>query len=1008
MFAAAFATFALASMTLRGADTPKAGAEGMDFFEKRIRPLLTSSCLECHGDAKQKGGLRLDSRDGWAKGGESGPALVPGDVEGSRLIKAVRYRDKEFQMPPKKKLSDEQIADFEKWVKMGAPDPRTGALAVAKRGAINIEEGRKHWSYQLPKKSAPPAVKDASWPRGDVDRFILAKLEEKKLKPVGDADPVTLVRRIYFDLIGLPPTPEETDSFVSEFSLSPSLPSSSASANAGEKGRKGERERKAVEALVDKLLASPHFGERWGRHWLDVARYGESVTLRGFVFKEAWRYRDYVIAAFNDDLHYDRFVREQVAGDLLPAASPATRARQMTGTTFLTMGNTVFEEQDKKQLEMDVVDEQLDVVSKAFLAQTVTCARCHDHKFDPIPTRDYYALAGILKNARQINHANVSTWVEMPLPLAAEEEGPHKKHEAQVVVLQTRIKEAKDAAAKLASADKSGDSLKAVALAVKDLPGVVVDDAQAKLIGNWKKSQFSGRFIGEGYVYESGGPGTEKTATFQPELAKAGRYEVRLAYISNPNRATNTHVTIFSADGEKTVLVNQREAPPIDQRFVSLGQHRFEANGQGFVIVSTEGAIGGVVVADAVQFLLADGSDVPAASPATSDSAKLAKETPKQTAAEKKAAKKAEAKAAKTVDVKQLEDELKKLNEAGPKRPMVMTVSEEKAIADIRVLVRGSVHNPGEVAPRGFLQVATHGAPAKPTAQSSGRLELGDWLSSRENPLPARVMANRVWHWLLGSGLVRTTDNFGTTGELPSHPELLDHLAVKFMDDGWSVKRLVREIVLSRTYQLSSNAESGSANPQSAIRNPQSVDPENRLLSRANRRRLDAECIRDTVLLVSGELNRERGGPTIKPGTSADYNYKHTDTRRSVYSPVLRNSLPELFEVFDFADPSMVSGRRNTSTVAPQALLMMNHPFVIEQSKAAARRTLAMPGDDTKRIESAYRLALGRAPTEPEKKIALGYVSLPSDGQVLEGRQLDAWAQFYQALFASMDFRYLN
>jgi mono/diheme cytochrome c family protein len=981
-FAIVLSAAVVALAPARADDALKQSSEGLEFFEKRIRPLLTSACLECHGDAKQKGGLRLDSRDGWAKGGESGPALVPGDTEASLLLKAVRYRDKDIRMPPKKKLTDEQIADLEKWVKLGAPDPRTGARAVAKKGAINIEEGREHWAYQLPKKSASPAVKDAAWPRGDIDRFILATLEEKQLKPVGDADPVTLVRRIYYDLIGLPPTPEEIEAFVRESSS-------------------GNRQT-AISTLVDRLLASPHFGERWGRHWLDVARYGESVTLRGFVFKEAWRFRDYVIAAFNDDLPYDRFVREQVAGDLLSSSTTSERARQLTGTTFLTMGNTVFEEQDKKQLEMDVVDEQLDVVSKAFLAQTVTCARCHDHKFDPIPTRDYYALAGILKNARQINHANVSTWVELPLPLSEADEAPHKKHEAQVAALQARIKDAKDAAAKLAANAKSTNTAAAVALAVKDLPGIVVDDAQAKLIGNWKQSQFGGRFIGEGYVYESGGPGADKTATFQPEIPKAGKYEVRLAYISNSNRATNTHVTIFSADGEKTVLVNQRDVPPIDHRFVSLGQHRFEANGQGFVIVSTEGARGGVVVADAVQFLPADSPEV-AASPApaptaTSDSAKPAKAATKLTAAEKKAAKNA----AKTEDVKTLEDELKKLNDSGPKRPMVMSVKEEPTIADLRVHVRGSVHNLGDVAPRGFLQVATHGKPAQPGAKSSGRLELGNWIASRDNPLTARVMVNRAWHWLFGAGLVRTPDNFGTTGEAPSHPELLDHLAVKFMDEGWSVKRLVREMVLSRTYQQAS------AIPQSAIRNPQSEDPENKLLARAHRRRLDAECIRDSVLVVSGQLNLERGGPTLKPGTAADYNYKHTDTRRSVYSPVLRNALPDLFEVFDFADPSMVSGRRNTSTVAPQALLMMNHPFVMEQSKVAARRTLALPGGDAMRIESAYRLALGRTPTDAEKKLALGYVTLPADGQVLESRQLDAWAQFYQALFASMDFRYLN
>ncbi len=286
-------------------------------------------------------------------------------------------------------------------------------------------------------------------------------------------------------------------------------------------------------------------------------------------------------------------------------------------------------------------------------------------------------------------------------------------------------------------------------------------------------------------------------------------------------------------------------------------------------------------------------------------------------------------------------------------------------------------------------------------AQQSGRRELGEWLARRDNPLPARVMANRVWHWLLGVGLVRTIDNFGTTGEAPSHAELLDYLALRFMDEGWSVKKLVREIMLSRTYQLAST-------PHSKLRTPHSADPENRLFGQANRRRLDAECIRDTMLLVSGQLQRDVGGPTIKPGTAADYGYQHTDTRRSLYAPVFRNALPELLEAFDFADPSMVTGRRNTSTVAPQALFLMNHPFVLGQAQAAARRTLETKADDTTRIVRAYRLTLGRPPTKAETQLALRYVATPADAKAMAGLQLDAWAQFYQALFASMDFRYLN
>ena len=986
-----------------------ASAAGLEFYEKKIRPLLAENCFECHGEQKHKGGLRLDSREGWATGGDSGPALVPGAVEASRLIKAVRYRDKEFQMPPKQRLSAQQVADLEQWIKLGAPAPRTApAVAVTKRPGLSLEEGRKHWAYQPPQKPAPPAVKDAAWPRGDLDRFILAKLEAKGLKPVADADPQTLGRRIYFDLIGLPPTPEEAAAFVKEYEAGIA------------------HQPAAIAQLVDRLLASPHYGERWGRHWLDVARYAESVTLRGFVFPEAWRYRDYVIAAFNRDLPYDRFMREQVSGDLLPAANVAERARQLTATTFLTMGNNVYEEQDKKQLEMDAIDEQLDVISKAFLAQTVTCARCHDHKFDPIPTRDYYALAGILKNSRLLSHENVSKWIEVPLPLAPEAEEPYLKQEAQLAALKGRLQSAKEAAAKrTAASGKEPVPTKAGALATKDFPGVVVDDAQAKVVGNWRKSQFGKNYIGDGYLEDEDKDKGSKTLTFIPELPRPGKYEVRLAFLAAPNRATNTPVIVFSADGERTFHINQRVTPPIEGRFVSLGQHKFELNGQGFVIVANEGTQGHVV-ADAVQFLPVEMLETLAAVKSNGTAKATTDLDPKPGPIKKTAAaKNPSAKPAKTTDedVKKLEEELKQLTESGPKRPMVMTVKEEPQVGDIRVLVRGSVHNPGDLVPRGFLQIATLGPTPVITPKESGRRELGEWLASRENPLPARVMANRVWHWLTGAGLVRTTDNFGTMGEAPSHPELLDYLATRFVAEGWSVKKLVREVVLSRTYQLASGPSVQSGKDGTKLNgrklNTESLnteyfsraaaaDPENRLCWRANRRRLDAECIRDTVLAVSGQLQLAVGGATIKGTVNADYGYQHTDTRRSVYAPVFRNALPELFAAFDFADPSVVSGKRNTSIVAPQALFLLNHPFVREQAKAAARGALAAAGDDAKRIERAYRTALGRPPTAAETKLALTFLSAPADGQEIEGKRLDAWAEFYQALFASLDFRYLN
>jgi hypothetical protein len=488
----------------------------------------------------------------------------------------------------------------------------------------------------------------------------------------------------------------------------------------------------------------------------------------------------------------------------------------------------------------------------------------------------------------------------------------------------------------------------------------VVDDAAAEKVGEWKNSTFSGTYIGSGYLHDDAVAKGEKSLTFHPELT-AGMYEVRFAYAPGSNRATNVPVTILSAAGEKVITINEQENPPIDGRFVSLGQYRFE-NNQGYVLVSNEGTKGHVT-ADAVVFLPVDGMD------------QGKKEKP----------------AASSV-VKELEEELKKLQDGGPRRDMVMGVREEKDVADLRIHVRGSVHSLGEKAPRGFLQVATSGpAPALP-AKESGRRELADWVASRDNPLSARVMVNRAWHWLFGAGLVRSTDNFGTTGETPSHPELLDHLAVRFVEDGWSVKKLVRQIVLSNTYRMAA---------LSATKAPES-DPENRLLRGANRRRLDAECLRDTLLLVSGQLKLDPpNGPSYPASLASDYGFKATSLQRSVYLPVFRNALAEIFEVFDFADASVTTGRRNASTVAPQALYLMNNAFVLDQARHAAKRLLAERHDDDRaRLVRAWRLALGRPPSEGEAAVALRHLAA-SPGE-------PGWTSVLHALFASADFRYVN
>ena len=916
-----------------------------------MRPLLVDRCYQCHStkSEKIKGNLLLDSPEGWLKGGDAGPAVVPGDVTKSLLVDAIQYKHQEMEMPPKGKLPDAEIGILVEWVRMGAPAPDE-VKNIGKGRTIDITAGRKFWSYQPIADVAVPTVKNTRWPKNAIDQFVLASLESKGIAPVADADAATLCRRLYFDLIGLPPTPEQLQTFTSDKSAD------------------------RYENLVDALLSSPAFGERFGRHWLDIARFGESLTLRGFVLKDAWRYRDYVIDAFNQDMPFDQFMREQIAGDLLPAATDVDRRRQVIATAFLAVGNTNLEEQDKKQLEMDVVDDQIDTLGRAFLAQTIGCARCHDHKFDPIATADYYALAGILHSTTTLEHSNVSKWLEMPLPVPADQEQKLASHAAVIAVLEGRIKQLKSQQTK---------TNKAAGLAVdlESLPGIVIDDQQAKRVGDWKVSKAVRPFIGDGYLTDAGDRQEIKTLTFAPEIPANARYEVRFAYTEGNNRASNVPVTVFSADGEKTILIDETVEPPIDGHFISLGQYTFEKNGQSFVIISNE-KVNGHVIADAVQFLPLDGPGIAAgAAPVTTKPAtQVAQPDLKATA--------------KSEELKQLEAELKKLVESGPKRDTVISIRESKEIANARIHIRGSVYTLGVETPRGFLSVIPVSNVRKIPVSESGRRELGQWLSSPENPLPARVAVNRMWHWLTGSGIVRTTDNFGTTGEAPSHPELLDYLAKTFVENKWSVKSLVRQIVLSHTYRLSTTSMATQAQ----------ADPENRLFWRMNRRRLDAECLRDSMLAVSGQLSLAHGGITYKPELKSDYGFKQADNRRSVYLPAFRNALPEMFEAFDFADPSMGTGRRNTSTVAPQALFMMNHPFVSEQSAFAANLLLADKNlvDDDSKVIRAYQLVTGRIPTVGEKKVAMNFLSHSTSDRST------AWTQLFHALFASVDFRYVE
>ena len=914
-----------------------------EFFEKKIRPVLVSECYQCHSkEEKVKGELRLDWKGGWQKGGESGVTIIPGRVGKSILIQAIRHADADLKMPPKKKLTPEQIADFEKWVAMGAPDPRTNSEATAEEKKLDLEAARQFWAFQPVKKPSRPILKNKSWALTDIDRFILSELEKKELNPVEDADHLTLLRRLYFDLIGLPPTSDQMKAFVE-----------AAQAN----------KKNAVEKVVDELLASPHFGERWGRHWLDVVRFSESTGGgRTLLMKEAWRYRDYVINAFNSDKPYTEFIREQIAGDLIDGGTLEEQRERLTATAFLLLGPTNYELQDKTVLEMDIVDEQMDTMGKAFMALTIGCARCHDHKFDPIRTEDYYGMAGIFKGTKVVVHSNVSKWNERPLPIDAAQEAETKNIAALIAERKKAI------AALKKKLNKTNPDPTPVPVA--SLPGIVVDDLHAKLKGAWTRSTSSKAFVGENYIHDKASGKGKKSATYRVSFPGDAKYEVRVSYAHGTNRARKVPVLIRHADGEVTKYIDQTKRAPIEGQFISLGTFDFLAGDWDTVVISTKGTQNHVI-ADAVQFL-------PENSPAT----------PKPAAKPKKPAPTDNADKARLAE---LEKELKSLEAKAVKQPRIIAADEGDNPGDIQIAIRGNVHNAGPKTPRRFIQVLNRGDLPEIAPKASGRMELANWMASAEHPLTARVFSNRVWHHLFGKGLVTSVDNFGHMGQLPTNQTLLDHLANRFTEQDWSVKKLIREIVLSRTYQLSSNSGEQTQ-----------VDLENKLHWRQNRRRLQAETIRDSILAVSDQLDTKMGGPTIKKGTKIEYGYEFEGTRRSVYTPVFRNTPLEILAVFDFADPNLVVGERTTSNVPTQALYLMNSPFVREQADNAAKVLLAENlTDQSSRINQAYRRTLGRDATSSEREILLSFLDNQKD-------EIKAWSQIFHGLYASPDFRYLN
>src|SRR5579883_268915 len=751
-------------------------AARIDFFEKKVRPILVSHCYTCHSaDTKPSGGLRVDDRNGLLAGGNTGPAVVPGDPDKSLLLRRVIQKNVKRRMPLEgKPLSDEQVALLSAWIKDGAAWPRVLPPASFGKTKQRYETlKKKHWAWQPLTNPIPPAIADAGWPKDDIDRFLLEKLEAKGLKPVGDADKLVLLRRVTFDLTGLPPTPADSEAFLKDTSLN------------------------AFTKVVDRLLASERFGERWGRHWLDVARYAESTgPSRNIPYPHAWKYRDYVIDSINADVPFDRFITEQIAGDLLPAVSNTERDRLLTATGFLALGVKDVNQRFKVRFLMDNVDEQIDVVSRSVVGLTVSCARCHDHKFDPVPQADYYALAGIFTstdNAAGVRNLMGGGGLAYYAP-------------AMLVKLTTNIPPAdpkivEKLTAEVAEAKKAWDGIR----------------------------------------------GT-------PEGLK------------------------IAANGQPT------------QRPYRLKYERLQA-------------------------------------------------------------------------------ELDALTDPAARGHAVHGAREAQIIADTQVRIRGEAEKLGPSVPRGFLTAFDVPGAAKVNPKQSGRLELAQWLTSANNPLTPRVAVNRVWQQLFGTGIVNTVDNFGVTGGAPSHPELLDYLASRFIADGWSTKKLVRALVLTRAYQLGSES----------TESHRTLDPTNRLVWRHSPRRLSAEEMRDATLAVAGKLDTKRpagssanklkmiemrdNGPEAKAvNDSAD-----AATYRSVYLPLVRGVTPHALEAFDPVDQTLVSGTRDSTTVPSQALFLLNSPFVRQQALVFAERILKNPdASDADRIRAAYRLAVGRVPTEKE------------------------------------------
>lgn len=983
--------------------TLHAGAQETDgaaFFEKEIAPILQRRCYECHSheSGKAKGGLVLDSRVGWEKGGGGGASVVPGKPDESLLIKAVRHESADLEMPPKKRLAAAEIALLERWVALGAPDPRKSRAAKT--------DPAKLWALNPIRKHDPPTPRNEGWSRDEIDGFILAGLEKAGLEPAADADRFTLLRRVTFDLTGLPPTPDEIEAFID-------APSAA-----------------AYEKVVDRLLNSSAFGDHWARHWFDLSCYADLAGVGGqTLIRDAWRYRDYVIASINADKPMDRFIHEQIAGDLLMHGSIEQRRELIIATGYLAIGPWTISNYIKKQLDADVVDHQIDRIGRTFLGQTLSCARCHDHKFDPVPTADYYAMAGIFHSTLTTSYDGPGVWstitqIDLPSPETAPEEIARRTKELEELRIRQKTLRAE---------------LTPLVLSIPGASSANVLTQKKGIAANAAGQRYEVSFNAAPTVWGGVTQANAAEDGLQVDLLRSdGSVVAGLRHNpgawSRAGDAQKMKPIKFTYTGDGTGFVRFRitSATPGSGHFGGAlddlairgkGKIVFEENFDGLIrgpIVGKQPHTGLTVLAKAtvpgwdggginhshvvdlgegnyaIQFFGGRAGSLAAARPVTAE----------QVQAHSRALK--------------IETELERIAKRESILDGSQTPDQALAVRDIDtpfdgpIYKRGSFQSLGKIVPRGFLSAVAISARHDIPAKTSGRLQLAHWLTDPEHPLTSRVLVNRVWHHLFGQGIVRTVDYFGVHGETPSHPELLDFLAQRFrVDDEWSLKKTVRRMVMTRAYRMASTHHAEAA----------TRDPDNRLLWRMPRRRLNAESIRDAMLTASGRLDPARGGPSLGlelkgniRGLGGKVNLPtwggqiagYIKNRRTVYLPFRRQRPAgelDILSAFDFPHPSDIVGARPETTVATQALFLMNSPFVKQQAAQLAARLAEEETDESARVERLYLLTLNRPPGTDELKTAQTFLNqCAKDFAKARNPRQEAWTQLCHAVLGSNQF----